>query len=43
MSGAKIYDLDADPVDVKPWTELNGMREWFNFFMEHRKEFEGHS
>ena len=43
MSGAKIYDLDADPVDVKPWTELNGMREWFNFFMDHRKEFEGHS
>ena len=40
MKGAKIYDLDADPVDIKPWTELTGMREWFDFFMKHREEFE---
>ena len=40
MKGAKIYDFDADPVDIKPWTELTGMREWFDFFMKHREEFE---
>jgi hypothetical protein len=40
MKGAKIYNLDADPVGIKPWTELTGMREWFDFFMKHREEFE---
>lgn len=40
MRGAKIYDLDADPVDVKRWTELQNVRAYHDFFMEHEREFE---
>ena len=29
MQGAKIYDLDADPVDIKRWTELKNVRRLF--------------
>ena len=39
MRGAKIYDLDEDPVDVKKWTELENVREYYNFFKEHEDEF----
>ena len=40
MQGAKIYDLDEDPVDVKKWTELENVRLYYEFFMKHRREFE---
>ena len=40
MKGAKIYDLDATPVDIKPWTELYNVRKYFDFFMEHKEEFD---
>lgn len=40
MKGAKIYDLDVVPVDIKPWTELDNVRKYFNFFMEHKEEFQ---
>lgn len=36
---AKIYDMDEDPVDVKRWTQLESVRAYFDFFMEHREEF----
>lgn len=39
MRGAKIYDLDEDPVDVKKWTELENVREYYQFFKEHDEEF----
>ena len=39
MHGAKIYDLEENPVDVKKWTELRNVRKWFEFFEEHREEF----
>lgn len=39
LRGAKIYDLDADPVDVKRWTQLKGVRDTFSFFQAHRAEF----
>lgn len=39
MKGAKIYDLDADPVTVKRWTELENVRNYYDFFKEHEKEF----
>lgn len=39
MRGAKIYDLDAEPVDVKPWTELGNVREYYEFFRQHRADF----
>lgn len=39
LRGAKIYDLDECPVDVKRWTELSNVRAYYNFFREHENEF----
>ncbi|WP_129724068.1 AAA family ATPase [Xylanivirga thermophila] len=39
MHGAKIYDLDENPVDVKRWTELENVRTYYEFFKRHEKEF----
>ena len=39
MKGAKIYDLDEDPVDVKKWTQLENVRAYYQFFKEHEHEF----
>lgn len=39
LKGAKIYDLDENPVDIKRWTELENVREYYNFFKEHEREF----
>ena len=39
MKGAKIYDLDDDPVDVKKWTELENVRTYYEFFKEREDEF----
>lgn len=39
IKGAKIYDLDEDPVDVKRWTELGNVRAYYEFFKEHSSEF----
>lgn len=39
MHGAKIYDLDEDPVDVKVWTELENVRAYYEFFKRYEKEF----
>lgn len=39
MKGAKIYDLDESPVDVKRWTELENVRTYYEFFKEHEDEF----
>ena len=41
MQGAKIYDLDADPVRVRLWTDLPGIRAYYDFFREHAPEFDG--
>ena len=40
MSGAKVYDLDSVPVSVKNWTELENVRIYRDFFVEHNGEFE---
>ncbi len=40
MRGAKIYDLDEEPVDVKRWTQLGNVREYYEFFKQHAREFE---
>lgn len=40
MKGAKIYDLDEEPVDVKRWTELGNVRAYFDFFREHAEAFD---
>ena len=39
MQNAKIYNLDAYPADVCLWTELDNVRKYFDFFMEHKEEF----
>lgn len=39
MRGAKIYDMDEEPVDVKRWTKLEGVRAYFDFFQKHAGEF----
>ena len=39
MADAKIYDLDEVPVITKEWTELDNVRQYFDFFEEHRDEF----
>ncbi|MCI5649053.1 MAG: AAA family ATPase [Fusicatenibacter sp.] len=38
--GARIYDLDEDPVDVKKWSELGSVRVYYEFFQKHQDEFE---
>lgn len=40
MRGAKIYDMDEEVVDVKRWTELEGIRAYFDFFKRHEGEFQ---
>ena len=39
MQGAKIYDLDSEPIDVKPWTQLKNVKMYYSFFKSHEKEF----
>ncbi|MBQ8814583.1 MAG: AAA family ATPase [Lachnospiraceae bacterium] len=40
MAGAKVYDLDAVPVRERRWTELENVRLYADFFLDHRDEFE---
>lgn len=39
LKGAKIYDLDSNPVGVKKWTELGSMKLYNQFFMTNQNEF----
>ena len=39
MTGAKIYDLDAQPPEPKRWTELENVRLYRDFFKKHEMEF----
>lgn len=40
MREAKIYDLDSIPVRPCRWTELEHIQTYWQFFREHRDEFE---
>ena len=40
LPGARVYDLDARPARVCPWTELEGVRTLAGFFAEHAGEFD---
>ena len=40
IPGAVIYDLDSLPVQVRPWTELENVRVYYEFFKNHQKAFE---
>lgn len=39
LRGAKIYDLDENPVDVKQWTKLENVRTYYEFFKRYENEF----
>lgn len=39
MRGAKIYNLDENPVKVRRWTELENVRTYYEFFKRHENEF----
>lgn len=40
LEGARIYDLDAMPVEVKNWWELENTRIYYEFFRKHHVLFE---
>ena len=40
MRGARIYDLDEVPVDIKPWWELENAKIYYKFFKENAELFE---
>ncbi len=40
MKGARIYDLDADPVQLSRWMELPNVRAYYEFFKMHERELE---
>ena len=39
LDGAKIYDLDSSPVDIKNWWELENTQIYYEFFKKHEKLF----
>ena len=39
MAGAKIYDLDQRPPHPRPWTELENVRVWRDFFRKREADF----
>ncbi len=39
LSGAKIYDLDARPVCTRPWTKLENVLVFQEFFQQHKDKF----
>ena len=39
LEGARVYDLDSEPVQVRPWQELENVRTYYEFFKLHEKEF----
>lgn len=40
MKDAVVYDLDADPVQICPWTQLEHIQAYFRFFQEHQEKFQ---
>lgn len=39
MKNAKVYDLDSTPVKVTPWTELENVRVYYEFFKQNEHKF----
>ncbi len=40
LEGARIYDLDAVPIDIRNWWELENTRMYYDFFKSHSSLFE---
>jgi len=39
MRGARIYNLDENPVKIERWTDLENVRNYYDFFKAHEDEF----
>lgn len=40
IPGAKIYDLSSTPPQIKAWTQLESMRDYYDLFISNQKSFE---
>ena len=40
IDGAKIYDLDSVPVKTRRWTDLENIKVYNQFFLDHSDNFE---
>lgn len=40
LEGARIYDLDSCPVEIKDWWELENVKVYFDFFKKNMRLFE---
>ena len=40
MRGARIYDMEADPICRRRWTELPAVRAYHDFFKQHVADFD---
>ena len=40
MDGARVYDLDCIPARPRPWTELENVRVYYDFFRKYADAFE---
>lgn len=39
LKGAKIYDIDSDPVEIRKWTDLECVKVYREFFLENEFKF----
>ncbi|MDF2512679.1 MAG: ATP-binding cassette protein, partial [Herbinix sp.] len=39
MRGARVYNLDKNPVTIERWTELENVRTYYDFFKNRESEF----
>ena len=39
IKGARVYDLDQNPAAVRPWTALENVRVYYDFFKKHGEQF----
>ncbi len=39
LKGAKIYDIDSEPVEIRKWTELECVKVYREFFLENEFKF----
>ncbi len=40
IPGARVYDLDSVPCQVKKWSDLKNVRAYYDLFCRHKKDFE---
>lgn len=41
IEGAKVYDFDEAPIEVKPWNQLENITIYHNFFKKNGRKIEG--